>query len=173
MQSNILVGLLFIISYGFEQYIIQILPYPWSIFQLSFIIGVLIIHRYDRYIGSVWLVLLGIAPLFGGWRGHSFIAFLISAIISHIFVSKLFTNRSVYALMGLGALTYFIVFIIDLLLLLIPWTSSLIQPKYQTISEYISVDLLSLFGVSIGLFFLFLVVRMYNKTIGEFFIMNH
>ena len=95
-------GCLFFLCLALQGSLIFSLPKPLAFIPLMFIVGVLITHRSESVYGAVWFLLSAVLlPLFGAGPG-TFISYIAVAIVSLLVTDRLFANRSVYALIGLG-----------------------------------------------------------------------
>lgn len=111
MIRDLLLIPLFFMSALLQLAVLQSFTPPFSFFPAHFLMGVLVMHRRGPEIGAVWFLGSAILlPIFGfdpvPWYAYVFIA-----IIGVLFSTRLFTNRSVYALQGLALTLYSIVLI--------------------------------------------------------------
>ncbi len=102
MIAGLLTAALFVVASIIEASFIQSLPPPFALFPLLLVCGILVMHRGDFMTGIAWLVAL--AWLTHPW-GDSAVAVIPLLAASGVAIplgQKIFTNRSVYALLGLG-----------------------------------------------------------------------
>lgn len=91
-----------------------VLPGPLRLIQPVFIVGVLLYHLIRPQIGAVWLILGGVVlSVLGDRPGTILVAYAASAILGIFLARSVFTNRSVYAMMGLGAVMFLPLAIVD------------------------------------------------------------
>lgn len=101
MFTNLIITGLFFLSAMAQTSLIQSGPAGFNFFPLHLIIGLLVLHRYSPPVGSLWF-LLTIPMAIWGFQPGSVWSYFGIAIVGLILVNRLFTTRSVYALLGLG-----------------------------------------------------------------------
>lgn len=94
----------------FEQTTLTAWPSPLNLLPLSFLIGILVMQFVSNGFGVLWLILAGIdLDYFGLAEAPQALSYAWAAIAVWILAQRVFTNRSVYAMMGMGATGYLIV----------------------------------------------------------------
>ncbi len=89
-------------------------PTPFSLLPLSFLFGILLMQFVGSGYGTLWLVLSGILLEFVGLPdGPHALSYALAALAGWFLTQRVFTNRSVYAMMGLGTTTYFVVTLVE------------------------------------------------------------
>ncbi len=101
MFTSLILASLFFLSTVLQSSLIHSWPPAWNFFPLHLIIGLIIMHRHNISTGALWF-LLTIIPALWGFHPGSAWSYLAVALVSFLLISRLFTNRSVYALLGLG-----------------------------------------------------------------------
>ncbi|MFA6522133.1 MAG: hypothetical protein WCT24_00890 [Patescibacteria group bacterium] len=82
------------------------LPAPWNAIPLTFIVGVLVLHRHGPWSGILWFLSTGIFLPLLGFSAFPAWQFVLFGILGAFLVTRIITTRSVYALLGLGYLLY-------------------------------------------------------------------
>ena len=98
MNQAFLLACLFIGLINFEVSGLWAFNTNTQVIPLMTIVGFLIMHKKDLHLGVAWFLTLAF------WRQD--IVSLILALIAPIFLLRIFINRSVYALMGFGLVSY-------------------------------------------------------------------
>ena len=97
---------LFLITLVVQASFVTSLSLPFSTIPLMLLIGILVMHRSETYFGALWMILSGVLlPLFSPSSG-TFFAYVAAAIAGTLLMNRVFTNRSAYALFGLGGSLY-------------------------------------------------------------------
>ncbi|MCR4311892.1 MAG: hypothetical protein NUV56_01275 [Candidatus Uhrbacteria bacterium] len=102
MMPGFFTALLFIAAKMLEESVIQSLPLPYALIPVLLFTGVLIMHRSDLATGVVWLVAMALVTRPWGDTGIAVVPLLAAAAAAIPLQQKIFTNRSTYALFGLG-----------------------------------------------------------------------
>lgn len=113
MFINLIITSLFFLSVVAQTSLIQSGPVNFIFFPLHLIIGLLVFHRYSPPVGSLWF-LLTIPLAIWGFQPGSAWSYLSIALVGLILVNRLFTTRSVYALLGLGLTMSLLYLVINL-----------------------------------------------------------
>ena len=101
---------------GFELGVISAWPTPWNQIPLVFLTGVLIMHFVRPVFGVIWLLVAGLfLDLLGLPDVPHVLTFGLAGAAGLFLAHRIFTNRSVYAMIGLGASMYFVVSLVGLL----------------------------------------------------------
>lgn len=139
----IFLGTIFLLV-AFELGVISAWPMPWSQLPLVFLTGVLIMHFVRPIFGVIWLLVAGLfLDLLGLPDVPHLLTFGLSGAAGLFLAHRVFTNRSVYAMMGLGAAMYFVVSLVSLFWHLIQNASA---PFFQTLMSEWIVFLVALFA---------------------------
>ena len=86
-----------------EDGFISSLPYPLSLTPLVFVLGVLLYHFTRPSLGCVWLIAAGALLDFIGLPGSShLLAYATAGLVGLFLDRRVFTNHSLYAMIGLG-----------------------------------------------------------------------
>lgn len=101
MSTGLLLCGLFYLSTVVQTSLIHSLPRPVSLFPIHLIVGLLVAHRTSPLNGVIWF-LLTIPFAWSGLQPGSGWSYLWLAASTYFLISRLFTTRSVYALIGLG-----------------------------------------------------------------------
>lgn len=152
MMSDALLVVIFFTSAFLQVSFFPALVFPLSAIPLHFILGVVILHRHGLYSGTAWFTLSGLFFVIFGESLTLIISFGLIALMGVILTKKIFTNRSLYALEGLG-ITLFLVFITTNLI----WSlaATLISPASRAAFK------LSSFLAEAGFGFLTLIILLY------------
>lgn len=108
MITGVLTALAFVLTLAIEQGAIRSLPAPLGLFPLMLVCGVLVMHRGDLFLGVCWFVAMAIIVHPWGNGAVAVAPLLVAAVAALPLQQKIFTNRSVYALLGLGASLFFV-----------------------------------------------------------------
>lgn len=112
MISIIGTAVAFFLSLFVQVSFLSSLAPPLSYIPLHFLVGVIIFHRADFLYGLLWFTATAaLMPFFHPIAGTS-IAFAVTGVAGVILTKKVFTTRSLYALLGLG-ISLFTVFILS------------------------------------------------------------
>lgn len=101
MSTGLLLCGLFYLSTAIQTSLVHSLPRPFSFFPIHVIVGLLIAHRTGPQNGVIWF-LLTLPFVWSGLQPGTTWSYLWLAGSSYFLISRLFTTRSVYALIGLG-----------------------------------------------------------------------
>ena len=102
MFIELFYAVLFLCSLVFEHGFLYAAGIPFSFLPFHLILGTLILHRGSETVGALWFLLTAlIAPMIG-FTQFSAWGYIAIAIAGPLLTKQLFTNRSVYALLGLG-----------------------------------------------------------------------
>lgn len=101
MFINIIIAGLFFLSALAQTSLIQSGSINFNFFPLHIIIGLFVLHRYYPAVGSLWFILTIPLAIWGFLPGSAW-SYLGVALFGLVLVSRIFTTRSVYALIGLG-----------------------------------------------------------------------
>lgn len=96
-----------ILEYGF----IDSLQAPVKFIPLLFIGAILIYQRVDVVLGFTWMTLATISQFIFGFASIHPFAWFLAAILMIPLVQRIFTNRSIYALVTFGFVSYLILLI--------------------------------------------------------------
>lgn len=106
MLRDVGFAILFLASAVFDAAFIHALGAPLAWIPFHFIAGVLVLHRSTEASGALWFLASALVlPFFGFEYGHP-IAYVAVAGLGVVLMRRIFTNRSVYALIGLGLTLY-------------------------------------------------------------------
>ncbi len=103
---GVLFAFLFIVSSVIEASFIHTLPFPFFLFPLTFIIGILIIHRGQLALGVTWFIILGPTISWIGFDEAKIWPYIVVATLAIPLSKRVFVQRSVYAMEGLGILLF-------------------------------------------------------------------
>ena len=106
----------FIVAHLIEASFIHALPSPFFLFPLCMILGVLLIHRGHLFLGAIWLCLSGPMLAWFGFDQASFIAYLSISLLAIPLARRIFAQRSLYAMEGLGIVLFICFSMINILL---------------------------------------------------------
>jgi len=120
-------------------------------------------HRVGLTAGALWFVASGFLLNISGFIIISFLAYLAVAVVGVLLTMKIFTNRSVYALGGLGIGLYLTFSIVGSLVLLFPQHT---PAGVETFGSYVSTRFTELIFLTIGLYLGFVAAR-YLKYLSE------
>lgn len=160
MIRDILISILFIVTAIFELSFVHALDYPFGLIPLHFILGVVVMHRASASHGIIWFLASGLILNFFGFDSANILSYLIIAIIGAILMTKVFTNRSVYALEGVGLVLFFIFFTINRIL-------------DFNFSHFVSTFILQALFLMIGLYFSFVVARYIEHLATNVFLIKN
>jgi hypothetical protein len=90
---------------------------PWFCFPVVMTIGILVMHRRGPISGIVWFFLAAILVPFLGFSVFPSWPYPFIGVFGVLLVLRLFSTRSIYALLGFGAILY----LSYLVLLLLGW----------------------------------------------------
>lgn len=166
MLRDIGLAILFLVSAAVDVTFIHALREPLALLPLHFIIGVIVFHRSDEFSGGLWFAISSVfLPVFG-FEPSTVVAYLAMAFLGALLTRRIFTNRSVYALVGLGASLYFFFALINAIIF------ALFPPDYGFhLGSYIASELLSLLMLIVGLYLGFILVgRVKRMTKNTFLV---
>lgn len=107
-MMSILLALFFFGAAALEGAVVHSLPMPYTTFPLMFLCGILIIQRLDLGLGVVWIMLAGLLAHPWGEGNLAVFPYFMAALAGIPLVTKVFTNRSLYALIGLGMVLHLV-----------------------------------------------------------------
>lgn len=111
MILDVFIAILFLASAIVQVSFINSLGFPLFLFPLHFILGLLIFHRTKPELGVAWFIFSAFTlPLFGFDQFAAW-SYILLAVLGVFFTRKLFTTRSLYALLGFGV-SMFVIFIL-------------------------------------------------------------
>ncbi|MBT3230328.1 hypothetical protein HN358_00890 [Candidatus Uhrbacteria bacterium] len=102
MRNSIVFTILLIVSTVVELSIINTFGYPIFLFPLTLSIGVLMLHMLPITFGIMWLLLSPMLLSMLGAESMNIIPYILVVIVGTALTMRVFTRRSVYALIGLG-----------------------------------------------------------------------
>jgi len=102
MRNSIAFILLLIGSSIIELSVVNTLSYPYFLFPIAFSIGVLMFHTLPILYGILWFILLPIMLSILGSESINILPYIIVLIAGTTLTMRVFTRRSMYALLGLG-----------------------------------------------------------------------
>lgn len=108
MMQAASIALLFILSLFTEASLISSLGAPLSAAPVLFFVGVVVMHRSSPSYGAAWFALSALLLPRVSQDAGVWVAYLAVGVAGTLLMSRVFTNRSVYALLGLGATLYVI-----------------------------------------------------------------
>ena len=159
MIKNILIGFLFFLGSIFELSLIHAMNFSFALIPLNFILGVIIMHRAGAIQGAAWFIMSGLLLNFFGFDSHHWISYFTIAGVGSFLTTKFFTNRSVYALLGLGLTLFAILFVINLII------------SFET-EQIIKILFIQIFFIIFGLYFGFLASRYIENLAKSMFIVR-
>ncbi len=96
-----------------EQTMLSAWSSTFQLLPLSFLVGVLVMHFVSNGFGVLWLVLAGIElDQLGFSDAPNVFSYALAAVVMWFLAQRVFTNRSVYAMMGLGTVGFLVVTVI-------------------------------------------------------------
>ena len=113
MIKVILLACTFLLSAFLQGTFIHALGHPLSLTPLHFVIGVIILHRLGPELGGLWFLTSTFMIPFIGFDHLPWLSYVVSAIVGLALTTRIFTNRSVYALEGVGITLYAIALVIE------------------------------------------------------------
>lgn len=146
MITNVLIGILFFLSSILEMSLINALNFSFSLIPLNLILGILILHRAGAYQGVVWFLMSAVFLNLFGFNETHFVSYIVVAVVGSFLSIRFFTNRSVYALIGLGTALYTVFFFVNLTL------------HFET-EQILKIFILQMIYVIFGLYIAFLISR--------------
>ena len=159
MTRQFLLVILFFVTSIAQTSIMDSLVLPLNLFPLHLLVGILVLHRAGPELGASWFVASAfILPLFG-FDAFPWYAYFAVAIAGVLFTTRIFTNRSVYALVGMSLSLYLIARV----------GQFIAQPSSVTFQTTITAMLLIIIGSYIG----FLTAKIFEKALHSFFLVPH
>lgn len=114
MMQSVAIALLFIFALFTEASLIASLGKPFNAIPFLFLVGIVVMHRLQPGYGIAWFILSAIfLPTLSQDKGI-WLAYVAVAIAGSLLMDRVFTNRSIYALLGLGATLYVLFALIQL-----------------------------------------------------------
>lgn len=135
----------------FEVSFLHTLSFPYFIIPLHFLIGVIVMHRSDPVLGAVWFALSGFFLSLVGFNEASSFVYIAVGAIGYFLTFKVFANRSVYALIGLGFSMHLTLTVLNLIIL--SFTENFNQ------NEYLHQQFIAQVFLIFGLYFGFIIAR--------------
>ncbi|MCH8049564.1 hypothetical protein IH979_02535 [Patescibacteria group bacterium] len=166
MLSDMLLAALFIASAVFQVSFINSLASPLVFIPFHFIVGTVIMHRAGATAGFIWFIASAFFLSFIGFESGTMLSYLLVAILGVVLTTHVFTNRSVYALEGLGVGLFVVFIIINAFPLIILQLNEMGGGSSGTIGSYVSSKLFGLLFLVIGLYLGFLIAR-YLKHLSQ------
>jgi|GEM_PF-6766357 len=105
--------LLFVALLALEASFVQTLTGSLSHTPVLLTFGILIAHRYDEYIGTLWVACIGILLHAVGYDQFHSLTYMLSAPFLIILVKRVFATHSLYAVEGLGTIYLVLFFAIE------------------------------------------------------------
>ncbi|PIQ67800.1 hypothetical protein COY25_01550 [Candidatus Uhrbacteria bacterium CG_4_10_14_0_2_um_filter_41_7] len=161
MLNNIFTAFIFILTAMFEVSFLHTLPFPYFIIPLHFLIGVIVMHRADPVLGAVWFAISGFFLSWVGFNEANSLTYIAVGAIGYFLTFKVFANRSVYALIGLGFSMYFIFTILNLIILSF-------SDNFNR-SDFLHQQFVALFFLVFGLYFGFIIARYIEHLATDMF----
>ncbi len=149
--------------------LINTLPEPFSLLPLHFLVGITVLHRAGYEYGFFWFISSSlILPLLGFEMAY-FWTYWIIGVCGAFFSTKVFTTRSVYALIGLGS-SLFVIF------LFLNWlpkiaVSVFIENQLNNTLKFTEI-FISLILLIIGLYLSFIIARSVERVFQKTFILR-
>ncbi|MDP2631519.1 MAG: hypothetical protein Q8P30_01980 [Candidatus Uhrbacteria bacterium] len=163
MFYELSLALLFILSILFQVSFIDALYEPLNAIPAHFIIGVLVMHRGDALHGIAWFIISGFALKIFGFDSALTISYIAVAFIGALLATRMFANRSVYALEGLGILMLLVFILVNAIPELL---------NYSITADYFYSYNHALISVIVGLYLGFLVARNLEHLIENLFLIK-
>lgn len=113
MWNSILLSILFFLVMSIERYVFSQLSAFFAFLPLAFMIGILLSQKVSATFGTVWFLALFLFSIIDPFSAHHPVSFLFVGALLPATLSKLFSNRSVYALIGTGSTLYFVFLFVD------------------------------------------------------------
>ncbi len=156
MSRQFLLIILFFVTAIAQTSIMDSLVLPLNLFPLHLLVGMLVLHRSGPELGASWFIASALVlPLFG-FDVFPWYAYVAVAIAGVLFTTRVFTNRSVYALTGMSLSLY-----------LIARTGQFIaDPASVTVQTSTTAMILIVLGSYLG----FLTAKIFEKALHSFFI---
>lgn len=158
------IGIWFLIVLALQVSFIFALPSPLNALPLALMAGALIVHRAEPVYGLLWFTGCAvILPLFDTSPGTA-IAFLAAAVASWILERRMFTSRSVYALIGLGVSVYALFTLIRLIFAMI---------FTRDVGALLNGSTYGMLFLVVGLYAAFAIARSFDSSRARFVIIRH
>lgn len=162
MLNDFLLAMLFCLSALVQVSLVASLNSSLALFPLHFIIGIVVLHRSGITAGSLWFVSSALFLPLIGFRGGVWFSYFCVAILGIMLSKKIFTNRSVYALEGLGIVLFCLFTLLNLIFgLLIPAWYNL-----PSLGTYLHEQVTALLFVIVGLYLGFIISK-YVKEVAQ------
>ena len=158
MTRTLLLIVLFFTSAIVQIGVVNSLTPPLHLLPLHFLLGVLVLHRAGPELGASWFVASAFTLPILGFDNIPWFAYLLVAGAGIFFTTRLFTNRSVYALEGL----------VFALFLIVEASRFLVEPGGFTLSNTILTLLLLFLFTYVG----FLIAKMTERILYRFFLVR-
>lgn len=109
MMASALIALAFGAARSLEMSLVQSFPLPYAVMPVMLIAGIIVLHRVDLVLGIAWLVMMSVLADPWGEGATTVVPFLAAAVAAVPLEQRIFANRSVYALLGMGLSLQFVV----------------------------------------------------------------
>ena len=106
MTKPLLLAALFFVSIIVQVGSVNSFTTPLALIPLHFLLGVLVLHRSGPEWGAAWFLSSAFIPPIFGFDPYPWFGYLLVALLGAFLTTRLFTNRSVYALEGLAVVLY-------------------------------------------------------------------
>ena len=167
MLNDIGIACLFLLSAFLDVTLIHALGEPLALLPLHFIIGVIVLHRGGAVSGALWFGFSALLLPMIGFDSGTLLGYVATGALGFVLTKRVFTNRSVYALVGLGAALYTAFAVVNGIYLIIA--------GQLTVSwhNYASTELLSLVFVVTGLYLGFVLVKRSQRLSKSLFLVRN
>lgn len=164
MMQLIFIVIWFLIVLGIQTSFIFTLPTPLHAIPLALMAGVLIVHRTERVYSILWFAGCAILlPIFDTSPG-TFFAYLSAGLAAWILEQRIFTSRSLYALIGLGTSVYTVFTAVRVLFAII---------FSRDVGGLLSDSFFGILLMIVGLYCIFALNRSFEKSRARFVIVRH
>lgn len=167
MLNDLAIACVFLLSAFVDVTLVHALGEPLALIPLHFIVGVIVLHRGGASSGALWFGFSALLLPVIGFDSGTVLGYVATGALGFVLTKRVFTNRSVYALVGLGAALYTSFAIVNGVFLLI--TKRLIEPWHV----YAATELLSLTLVVGGLYLGFVIVKRSQRLSKNLFLVRH
>lgn len=167
MWNSILMVIVFLLTLFLEQSVFVNFPPIYQFLPLGFMVGVLLAQKTNHVFGSIWFIALFIAALLNPFSAYHPISYLLIAVLLPIALAKLFSNRSVYALIGTGATLYLAMILIDIFARYV--LQGLGRSFFLPFSEYIQITGGIFLLLPLLFFALFGISRLFTQLFSRYF----
>lgn len=167
MLNDLGIAFLFLLSAFVDVTLIHALGDPIALLPLHFIVGVIVLHRGGPISGALWFGFSALLLPVIGFDNGTLLGYVATGALGFILTKRVFTNRSVYALVGLGAALYTSFAIVNGIFLLIA------QKLSVSWHAYAGTELLSLAFVVAGLYLGFVLVKRSQRLSKSLFLVRN